>query len=469
MRILLIEPPPLSKKGNLRVLGSSGTLKTDMCWPPLDLMIISGALKENGIDSDIYDAQALQSTQEDVESTLREKKPKLIIFSTSTTTIYKDLEIAKIAKAISKDICTICFGTHIQFFPKETLQMEASLDVAIFSEPESVVPELVKNNLDLIRIKGIAYRKNGEIVINEPHLLCKNRDELGFPAHDKIPFHLYRDPHMVRSPLSMTLAQQGCINSCMYCVCPTFYGKLNQRTPDHVYQELSWATELGIKEMRFFDSGLTHDLDWVNKLLDRLIERKLSLSWVCNVRADRFEYNLAKKMREAGCHTVGIGCESADEYILRNVSKNIIPELVIESVKNAKKAKLKTLVYFIFGLPGETTGTLRKTIDFAKRLGSDLVTFNIANPQPGTRFYKYLIERNYVSTFNWEEYDPNKKPVFNYPNLSSQEIFDTMKRAYKEYYLRPRYILKKLFDTRSLLNMKNNIKNLIGFVRRYGF
>ena len=64
--ILLIEPPPKSRFGNLRTLGSIGTFKADMAWPPLDLMIIAGYLKKNNIESEILDANSQDRDFNDV-------------------------------------------------------------------------------------------------------------------------------------------------------------------------------------------------------------------------------------------------------------------------------------------------------------------------------------------------------------------------------------------------------------------
>lgn len=78
MKVLLIEPPPASKFGNLRTLGSIGTLKADMAWPPLDLMIIAGLLKQHSIPVALYDANSLKATFEDVQ---KKSSPKSRIWS----------------------------------------------------------------------------------------------------------------------------------------------------------------------------------------------------------------------------------------------------------------------------------------------------------------------------------------------------------------------------------------------------
>jgi radical SAM superfamily enzyme YgiQ (UPF0313 family) len=465
--ILLIEPPPTSPAGNLRILGSTGALKTRMCWPPLDLMIIAGALKAKGIASQIFDCQALKANLSDLKSILSQTQPRAVAFSTSTDTLYRDMEVASVVKQALPGALTVAFGIHITSLPVETMQAYPDLDIAVYSEPESALPSFAQADFNPENSLGIYFRKNGEVLSRPPHPACADRDSLGFPAHDQIPLQLYHDPHMRCGPLSMTLAQQGCINECMYCVCPVFYGRLNQRSSPHVVEELAWAESLGVREIRFFDSGLTHSPEWFNGLLDGILKRNIRLGWACNSRADRLNQELLEKMKSAGCHTIWIGCESADEEILKAVGKNESPEEVENAVQSAKKAGLKTQVYFILGLPGETQQTMEKTIRFALKINPDIITLNIANPQPGTRLYEYLVKNNYLKTKDWSKYDPTLPPVFDYPQLKGEEIYAKMKQGYRRFYLRPGYIAKRMLGMRSAFELKNNVRIFLDFLRRY--
>ena len=69
-----------------------------------------------------------------------------------------------------------------------------------------------------------------------------------------------------------------------------------------------------------------------------------------------------------------------------------------QAVTDCKKAGLEVCGYFIIGLPGETLNTVNETIDLAKKLDLDLVTFNITAPHPGTPFYDYLEKNGYLRT-----------------------------------------------------------------------
>lgn len=465
MEILLIEPPPMGKFGNLRIHGCIGTSKTEIIWPPLDLMMIAGYLRKIGIDSTVFDAHTLRSTDEEIRDLIKKERPCMLVFNTSLTTVYNDMKLAEIAKSVSGSILTVAHGANLKALPEETLRENPFLDVAIYSDPEPVVGDLAKANYNPVNIKGLCYRDNGVIKRNEPYPFM-DLDEFGFPTHDKITIELYRDPLAKRRPMTIVMAQRGCINACTYCMA-TLYGKWRKRSVSHVIEELKWIVGLGFKEAMFFDCGLTNDLKWANELLDKMIENKIDLTWWCTARSDRLNSDILKKMKSAGCHSVGVGVESADPTIIRNVRKNIDHKEMKNVVSEVKKIGLNIVAYFMLGLPGETHKTIEKTLNFAKKLGTDMVTFGIATPHPGTGFYRYVEENNYLTTKDWSKYDPNLKPVYNYPQLSADEIYNASMKAYRSFYLRPSYMANRFLKIRSFLQIRNTFQNFLAFMRRY--
>ena len=468
MKILMIEPPPISSYGNLRVLGSFGAPKCEIVWAPLDLMMIGGALKKHGFDFEIFDASATFASLTQVKDKIREVNPDIVIFTTSLTTIDKDLALASIAKQIRRGIVTVAFGTPIMTLPEEFMGLNSDLDIAVFGEPELPILDLVENDLSAEGVKGICYRKNSALIKNAPHPLCQNLDEFGIPAHDKVPFKLYRDPMMKRRPMTLTAAQRGCINACIFC-CNPLYGNFRKRSVGNVIEELRFMMDLGIKELNFFDAGMTHDHVWSNALFERMINEKIDITWKGNSRANRLTKDMASKMKMAGCHTVQIGAESADLTVLKNIGKNVTPEEIRTAVNIAKKAGLNVLVYFSFGWPGETKESMARTVRFAKSLKTDLVTFGHASPHPGTVFYEYIEKHGFFNTREWEKFDPLFRPVFDYPNLTSDEMHAMVNQAYKSFYLRPGYMLRRALSIRSFLEMRNNMVNFGSFISRYVF
>lgn len=467
---LIIEPPAVSKFGNQRIMGGFGANKAGFAWPPLDLMMISGCLEHYGFPASIFDFNNTRMTFEDVRRTIIAEKPKIVVFSTSSTTIYSDLKIADIAKEISKDVLTVAIGVHVMALPEEILGYTQNLDVAVYNEPEWVILNLVKNNYNPVDVLGICYRRGDEIRKNPPQPNIENLEDLGFPSHEKIPMHIYYDFTAKRKPITHIMAQRGCVGQCAFCCLPTFGGKFRQRTIPHIIQELKWIQQLGYKEVFWDDARLTVDRDWSHELMDKIIENKINLTWSCNDHATSAisrDSELLKKMKKAGCYLIRLGLESANMQILKNIKKGITPDQVRKTAAMIKKTGMRVLLFAILGLPGETRETMAETIEFIKSTDVDYATLGIAQPYPGTPFYDYLVQNGYLRTRDWSQYDPMARPVYDYPNLSSEEILKAHYEGLRSFYLRPSYIIKYALKIRSVADIRNNFKNFLAFFARY--
>ncbi|HAM38254.1 MAG: hypothetical protein A2474_03975 [Elusimicrobia bacterium RIFOXYC2_FULL_34_12] len=468
MNILLIEPPPLSKFGHPRVMGAIGTNKTDIASPPYGMMTISGILDKHGIPSLIVDANSERKSFNDIRELIIKEKAKMIVFSITIPTVFNDLLIAKIAKEVSKDILTVAIGPFAKYFHHKLLLENEFLDITVHSEDEPVILNIAKNNFNFKNILGISYRdQNGNIITNERQPDIENLDEMGFPSHNKISRTIYHDPTIQRTPFTMVMGTRGCYNNCTFCNQPYFWGKFRKRSIDHFIKELQWIIELKFKEIRFNDAGFTHDMEWADKLLDRMIAEKIDLTWGCEVRADKLNPKIIEKMKKAGCHSIHMGLETTDSEILKTIRKNITPAQIKEAVKNIKNAGMTAMVFFVLGLPGETKETMKTTIDFLKSLNADFITLGIATPMPGTDFYHYMKEKKLIKTYDWSKYDPMQKPVFDYPNLSGDEIYRTMFEGMRSFYLRPSYLVKRLKSIKTYHDFKTNLRGLISFIRQF--
>lgn len=473
MKLLLIEPPAVSKFGNQRIFGGNGSNKSDFRKPPLDLMMISGYLRKEGYDNTLIDANASRSTIEDVKETIKKRAPDIVFFSTSTCTIYKDLLVAKAAKEINPSTVTVAIGTHVMALPEDTFKESEYLDAIIYSnEWEHVSLNIVRNIHKLESAKGIFYRKpNRDIVKTDYQPPISNLDNLGFPAHDKLEKELYRDPTTKRFPKTMVMGQKACINNCSFCCQPAFFGApvIRKRSVDYFLEELRWVQSLGFKEVMFNDATLTADMEWATALFEGMIKNYIDLTWNCSTRADRVNTEILELMKRAGCHTIALGMESTDPIVLKNIRKNINPELLREAVSLIRKNGMDTIVFCVVGFPGETRESIEKTISFLKTLDTTFITLGIAVPTPGTDFYRYVEENGYLLTKDWSKYDPMQKPVFSYPWLAADEIAYYSVYGLRQFYLRKGYILKRLLSIRNLHDVTKYSNNFVGFLKRYVF
>src|SRR2546428_14188292 len=105
-------------------------------------------------------------------------------------------------------------------------------------------------------------------------------------------------------------------------------------------------------------------------------------------------------MKEAGCRLLIVGSESGDPQILKNIKKGATVEMAQRFTANCKKLGLVIHGDYIIGLPGETRETIRRTIDFAKRMDTETIPDSLGHAFPGTEFYEYAPKNALVSIQN---------------------------------------------------------------------
>jgi radical SAM superfamily enzyme YgiQ (UPF0313 family) len=136
---------------------------------------------------------------------------------------------------------------------------------------------------------------------------------------------------------------------------------------------------------------------------------------------------------------------------LKNIKKGATIEMALRFTENCKKLGLVIHGDFIVGLPGETHESIRKTIDYAKRLDTETIQVSIAHPYPGTEFYDYAKKNNLISIDSMTDEVGHQLPTVIYPGLDKSELMEWVERFYGEYFFRPRVIWrivrKAIFNT----------------------
>jgi len=168
-------------------------------------------------------------------------------------------------------------------------------------------------------------------------------------------------------------------------------------------------------------------------------------------------------MKKSGCYHVSIGLESANLTILKNVRKGITPDMIERAVRKLKKVGIDFMLYSLIGLPGETKETIEETRKFIYNLGCP-ATFGIAVPNPGTEFYDWIVSNGYLRTNDYSKFDTGKPPVYDYPSISSEEMYEESKKGYRMF-LTPKYVIRSIFGIRSFRQLKSLVKTGIKIIR----
>jgi radical SAM superfamily enzyme YgiQ (UPF0313 family) len=436
-------------------------------YPPLHMLLIYTMLKQNEFDAEFIDAQGEKLDHKQLIEMLEGKKFDAIISQTSTMTFKDDTELLSRAKKLT-GAETILIGSHVTFMPENSLKNNA-VDFIVKFEPEETILKLVKalaGNKQFDKIKGIGFRKGKKAIINmdaEPPELDSE------PIADRTPILGFKYYHpLVKNEKWTTMeASRGCPSRCTYCTAPNFYGKqVRARSIGQVIEEMEYLKRLGYKEIYFRDEVFSFDKKRTIELCNEMISRKLKMKWICNGKIGLTDREMMALMKKAGCHLIQFGVESGSQEILNNIRKGFTVEMARKTFKWAKEAGLKTHAHFMLGCPGETRETIEQTLKLSKELDPDTVAFNIFSVYPGTDFY-FMVKDKLPKNWSGVEADLSKLHLKSftshlYTSLSRNEVEDYFIKAYREFYTRPKYILKRVLSISNPLEFWNNLKSGIG-------
>ncbi len=463
LKVLFANPPTFKGKGkfNRPIRFPTYGYATPVMHPPLLLAYAAAYIRSRGHEVELIDAEVDSISVKDFILKAEHNLPDYTIFETSTASFRNDVEVAReIKERVSSKIVFV--GSHVSALPVESMEGN-NLDAVIVGEYELSLSEYIEKGPNGAR--GVCYRhQDGKVILNPPRDYLSELDLLPFPARDLIPNYKYFDP-VLKNPFTFVLSGRGCPYRCTFCNWPQVMTgrKYRLRSAKNIVDELEvLQNEYHLKSFLFNDDTFTANKRHAIAVCDEMMKRGIKLPWACYARADENDREVLEKLKEAGCWMLKVGVESGDQKILDNVNKQYKVRKVMEGINLMRSVGLNVHCTFVFGLPGETVETIEKTIEFSKSLNPDTAQFSTAVPYPGTELHQYLKKQGYLLTEDWEKYMP-MQPIFGYPHLSDKAISSAVKRAYRRYYFRPKYIRVGL---RLLLFQPSRmLRNLRGLIR----
>ncbi len=455
--VLLLNPP--GDKLYIRDYYCSFSSKADYYWPPQDLIVLSGILSEK-YKVEVIDAIINKISKEKCLDKILNSDYKAIIFTTGTATMTSDMELMEKVKKEKKDIKIIASAGIMKFIYKEFLNTYDFIDGILIDFTEKNILSYIDNDCSK-PLGGLVYRKGKELVEYNERLPMKFT--IPVPRHELFDFKKYKIPIARNFPFTVVITSLGCPYNCAFCTAGAYGYRV--REVDNVIKELIYLAELGIKEILFQDPTFTINKKRVIELCKKMIDNGLNFTWSCNADIKSMDEEKIYWMKKAGCHTVSIGIESGDDLILKKYSKMITVEQIRKAINLLNKYKIRILGYFIIGLPGETRESILKTIKLAKSLKIDIASFSIATPDIGTRLRQEAIEKGWIPP-DALNFDSSEFPIIETEKLKKEEIWQLRKKAIREFYLRPSYILRRLFQIRSIRDLEITISNAISLLSK---
>jgi len=261
------------------------------------------------------------------------------------------------------------------------------------------------------------------------------------------------------------MTEFGCPYTCSFCVMGTLGCK--RRPVQDILDELADLDKRGIRDIFFLDQSFGSDKERNLNLCHAIETHFPKLRWLCFSRVDLVDLDILKTMKNAGCHTIIFGVETANPELLKKYRKGYSLEQVQTTFAMTSELGIRTVATFLLGLPGVTRESAIKTIDFASELPCSYASLNVAVPRMGTEFRQWALDKGLIDP-NEKHFDQSgSQVIMETENLSTEELAQLKRLAIKKLYLRPGRILKMLFALKSLDEILIHLREGFHFLCRF--
>jgi len=469
--VMLISPP-------LSVEKQAGSLKgIANVLPTMGIGYIAALLEKHGIGVRVFDYIGEPKTFDGMLQDISDESPDIIGITSTILTISTAHELSKEIKKRFPRIPLVIGGPQLCSAPEATMK-DGSYDIGVIGEGETTMLELVKALIDgrddLTGIKGLVLKKGAELVFNASRSYIEDLDTLPFPARHLYPsLDKYRPvpASYIKKPVGLMISSRGCPYQCIFCDRKVFGNRFRAHSPKYVVNEMENVIKIhGAREIRFMDDTFTLDIKRVDAICDEIFKRGIKVPWTCLTRVNTVNLDILKKMKRAGCWQVIYGIESGDQKMLDIIKKGVTVEENERGIVLAKKAGLNVRATFVFGLPGETLGTIKNTVEFAMRTRLDVVNFFTVILFPGNELYTIARKEGKILHENYDEYtsliDAEETKLHYVPDgMTELELKNAIVDAYRRYYFRPAYIARQVLSIKSAEDISRYwtaFKSLIG-------
>ena len=438
--------------------------------PNLSILYLAAYVRKFGHEVKIFDAPARIQHQAENEyiQCLKEFQPSVVGVTTMLETYQGACHACKLAKKYGAT--TVLGGHGMEIYPIDMIDKEF-IDYGVVGEGEETFLSLIeaiekKDTLAIEAIPGLSYKSREGIVAGAPQTVS-DLDTIPTLAYDLIDVKDYQSIFN-DYPVMTYMIGRGCPFQCSFCIKNTSDDDVRFRSVKLVVDDIEHLVSFhGIKELVFYDDTFTLHRKQVRSICEELIRRKVKIKWEAVTRIDALIQHdgieFLKLMKKAGLVRLRLGVESGDADLVETMVKEFSLESVELAFKRCKEVGVETAAFFLIAYVNETYEQFKNTVDFAMKIDPDYVSFSIATPYPTTPLYKEAFDEGLIPEDYWRDFIQGKTTA-RIPYL----VDDAEKRskvAYQRFYFRPKFILRRMFNTlKNITYIKNGFKAVLALI-----
>ncbi len=345
---------------------------------PIGILQLASWLEKHGHPTAVHDClgphapAGIEANAEIVLAT----KPEMVGFSATTSAFMDAVEMAAYIKERAPHVQVVVGNVHVSSLGTPVLDHFPEIDFLVIGEGEGALLDLAEGRAPA-QIPNLCWRDGaGRSHANPRRTRILDLDELPFPAYDKLPgfprdYHLPLFTYVKRYGATM-ITSRGCPYTCSFCDRTVFERLYKTQSAEYVHAHMKLLRDRhGVHHINFYDDLFTAKKERVLQLCEVLISRPLGMQFNCAIRAGHTSLEMLKLLQRAGALQVSLGIESADPEMMERHKAGVTLDEVRRTVHDIHAAGLRAKGLFIFGMPGETPETFRRTSDFILELGLD--------------------------------------------------------------------------------------------------
>jgi radical SAM superfamily enzyme YgiQ (UPF0313 family) len=457
MKVLFIHPP-LYLADEFK--GMSEWDKVVSRLHPLGIGYLAAYLEKRGHVCAIVDAHCEQLGIEEILARTKAFQPDIVGVAATSPAFKNAVAITTRIKAQAPSIVTVLGGAHVTAAPTNAMR-HGVFDYGVTGEGEETLGELldalVRPSPAVMRnIKGLVFRNDGQIAVNEARLFITDLDAIPLPArHLMVPLAKTQTvpASVYRLPSGNLITSRGCPSHCTFCDNRIFGRRVRTRSAVNIVDEIEALINVhGARDIKFYDDTFTVNKNRVHQIVDEMKRRKIRIPWSCLARVKDVNLDLLRYMRENGCWQILYGVESGDDRMLALLRKGNTVEDNRNAVTWAADVGMSIRGDFVLGTPGETRESLENTLAFALSVPLNYAHFNKFVPLPGTEIYRNLVAQGHaMDPETSEDILTNFFHVEFVPEGLDRSFYeDFLRRAHRQFYFRPRHLLRQAMALRTL-------------------
>lgn len=426
-------------------------------YPPLGTIYAASLMRENGYTVSLFDTN-LKSSSSEIEEKIKKDKPTFLVLFDDGFNYLTKMCLTNMREAAFKMIgfgkkydCTVIVNSS-----DSTDQYEKYLDVGadyiIQGEGEMTLKELVfalKNKENILKVKGLVFKNNNEIIKTTKRPVLQNLDELSLPAWDLVDIDSYKKVWASgNKEFTLNMATtRGCPYKCNWCAKPIYGNRYNSHTPEYIVKHLAFLKEeYNASKFWMCDDIFGLKPNWVQNFNTELKKSQVSINYIIQSRVDLLlKEDTIDALAESGLQEVWVGAESGSQKILDAMDKGTQLSQITDATRLLKEKNILVAFFIQFGYLGETKEDIAKTVSMIKELQPDNIGVSVSYPLPGTPFYE-MVKNDLKLKANWTDSDDLA--------MMFQGTFNS--KYYKKLH---RYVHKEYRKSQAIAHFKKVLKN----------